>query len=55
MPEACPDGTPTLTIDDPDNAGSEPGAWAEAIALTPGLAARVAEFQPPAEDTNVND
>lgn len=31
--------TPTLTIDEPDDGGSEPGAWVEAIALTPTLTA----------------
>lgn len=33
----------TLAIDDPDDGGSEPGAWADAIANTPGLALLVGD------------
>ena len=31
--------TAPVIIDDPDNGGSEPGAWAKAIRDTPGLEA----------------
>lgn len=41
----------TLTIDDPDAGGSEPGAWVDAIAHTPHLAAQFAAEQ----ETQVND
>jgi hypothetical protein len=46
---------PTLWIDDPEAGGSEPGAWADAIANTPSLAAACLPDPAPDQDPQAND
>ncbi len=48
--------SPVVTIDDPENGGSDPGAWATHIAHTPSLAAQLGDFlETQQQDPNVND
>ena len=46
---------PTLTIDDPEDAGSEPGSLATAIAHTPHLAAQCVDGQSFTTEIDAND
>lgn len=49
---------PTLWIDDAGDGGSDPGAWATAIAHTPHLATQLAHLRPdadPDQEPAVND
>lgn len=49
---------PTVWIDDAGDGGSDPGAWAAAIAHTPHLAAQCAACLPdaaPEQDPQAND
>lgn len=47
--------SPTITIDDPDDGGSEPGAWRTAIATTPSLATHVVDGEAFEEELDAND
>lgn len=47
--------SPTLTIDDPDDGGSDPGAWADAIANTPSLAANIDDDEAIQQENQAND
>lgn len=47
--------SPTLTIDDPDDGGSEAGAWAIAIAHSPCLIAIDLDGFTDEKGTHVND